>query len=51
MLLILSAAAGGLGLSSVPEGVSWEQISMRYLSVRLGFKRVWETVKGEVLAG
>ena len=36
VLFILYVATGGSGLSSMPEGVYWDQIAMRSLSVSLG---------------
>ena len=51
VFLIFSAAAGNSGLSSVPEGFSRVQITMRYLSLRLGFIKARETAKGEGMVG
>ena len=43
--LIFSLVTGGSGFSYMPEGVSWVQISMRSLSLRLGSLRAHETAK------
>ena len=45
--LIFSAVVWDSGLSNVPKGFSWDKVTMRSLSVLLGFIRAWEYAKGE----